>query len=770
MGKCVVIGLQSTGEARTIEAIEREEELTDFVSTAKGVLLSLVEKHFPARDKEKINRILGYTKQKTLLDDLGIKVEKGKEEEISPPGKRKKRLNTGRSDVTKRIKYDVDSTDDEEDKGGSDFDAGSEAESEEESDSEEDESEEEDFNPFGDSDNDDDDPWARRGKTKKKKKGGSKSKKSKAAAAASSQLASDPFFAKAHRMMMEQQKAKPLEAPPKVEPPSGRDSYMPSAENIEKACQMRDEMLAKIDKLGKILPANTLDQLIDELGGPENVSEMTGRKGRVVQAQNGDVRYESRSEFDAPLETLNITEKDRFMRGEKDVAIISEAASSGISLQADRRVKNRKRRVHMTLELPWSADRAIQQFGRTHRSNQVSAPEYILLISDLAGEHRFASIVAKRLESLGALTHGDRRATDTRDLSRFNIDNKYGRTALEATFKAIMGYESPIVKPPSDYLGDFFKDIANGLIGVGLITQSEDGSGVLTLDKGYNDMSKFLNRILGLKVDIQNMLFKYFSDTLDAIISQAKRSGKYDQGILDVGLTEEDHVELVKTHTFKRKHATGIAKIELHVLHVERGLSWEASQEKWSELIGTDEGYWISHQVRNNKKTAILAVAVVSKKGKENKKDKMFVIYRPNTGQQVKNESLSELKKKYKKVSPDEAEPHWNGQFTSSTKICSHAYWRGKCKNITLGIHCEVGLRRKTYNVLAGSVLTVWTQVETVLTHDGNRKGTGSKMQVVRLKLDSGKRIVGTLIPNSAMTSILRVLEADSEESEETLY
>ena len=46
MGKCIVIGLQSTGEARTIEQVEREEELTDFVSTSntsKGVLqVSLV--------------------------------------------------------------------------------------------------------------------------------------------------------------------------------------------------------------------------------------------------------------------------------------------------------------------------------------------------------------------------------------------------------------------------------------------------------------------------------------------------------------------------------------------------------------------------------------------------------------------------------------------------------------------------------------------------------------------------------------------------------
>ena len=74
-------------------------------------------------------------------------------------------------------------------------------------------------------------------------------------------------------------------------------------------------------------------------------------------------------------------------------------------------------------------------------------------------------------------------------------------------------------------------------------------------------------------------------------------------------------------------------------------------------------------------------------------------------------------------------------------------YRRGNCKTKNLGMPCEVGLRKKTYNVLAGSVLTVWNQVEAVLTHDGNRRGANTKMQVSSInRLINDRDIIFLLI------------------------
>ena len=206
--------------------------------------------------------------------------------------------------------------------------------------------------------------------------------------------------------------------------------------DYRKACEKVKGWLDDVDNLA--LPANPLDRLLNELGGPDNVAELTGRKIRQVRRFDESkgkmvVFYEKRRGA-GRFDQINVEERNNFQSGKKLVAILSEAASTGISLQADKRVGNQKRRVHITLELPWSADKAIQQLGRTHRANQSSGPSYKFLISDVGGEKRFAAAVAKRLALMGALTPGDRRAigqSSALGLGGFDFDNKFGKEALK---------------------------------------------------------------------------------------------------------------------------------------------------------------------------------------------------------------------------------------------------------------------------------------------------------------------------------------------------
>ena len=66
--------------------------------------------------------------------------------------------------------------------------------------------------------------------------------------------------------------------------------------------------------------------------------------------------------------------------------------------------------------------------------------------------------------------------------------------------------------------------------------------------------------------------------------------------------------------------------------------------------------------------------------------------------------------------------------------------------------------------------MSVWTKVESVLTNDGQKKGQHAKMQVVRMRLEEGRRIVGTLIPGSTMEQLIKTMGQGAEEAEETIH
>ncbi len=67
------------------------------------------------------------------------------------------------------------------------------------------------------------------------------------------------------------------------------------------------------------------------------------------------------------------------------------------------------------------------------------------------------------------------------------------------------------------------------LEGVGILTREKK---CYSIEKDAGSLSKFLNRLLGLPVHAQNGLFQYFMDTLNELISIARKDGRFDLGIL----------------------------------------------------------------------------------------------------------------------------------------------------------------------------------------------------------------------------------------------
>ena len=589
-----------------------------------------------------------------------------------------------------------------------------------------------------------------------------------------------------------------------------RIKNMPPPEPVRELVRRREELLKSIKALD--LPPNPLDDIIDRFG-VENVAEMTGRSGRILRKSDGNTfRYTKRfggSQTSYGLSTpvnredesdcLNVKERKLFMDGKKCVAIISDAASTGVSLHSDIRYKScHKRRVHFTIELPWAADKAIQQLGRSHRSGQVSAPIYKMVVSDLGGERRFASAVSKRMAQLGALTKGDRRAATGTDLSEFDVDSIFGRRALAKFYTALSS-------APSNYPSRNSNSILDGFISHPQQPDDEARTELLTTAAnslndvglgGEPNVKKFLNRIAGLEVLRQRLVFSLFMSTLDDVIADAKATGEFEGSVEDIKATS---IELKSEEVIATDSSCG-AKTELTRLRIDRGVSFNfivetiaadaqqnsdvelgdkndaiATEKKESNCKRAQTGLYISKRKIAGRHLVMFAQQKVSNEASDSDFDDprgLMVITRPNTGKNPCEMTSKDLRYKYdllvssddilhhlrsvdnedsgadseeKKSESDDHRSHdtisiVRQKWKKVASLWDEAYDKSNFLNHNDGLApriSEIGL-------ITGAVLHILPALEKAVQIMSSAQRS---LRVMRVETDTGRRIVGIRFP-----------------------
>ena len=291
------------------------------------------------------------------------------------------------------------------------------------------------------------------------------------------------------------------------------------ADNNPVLCQ---EALAKrdalIQKLGALPPVQSaLDQIVHRFGH-DAVAEITGRSRRVLRIE--DAKGERLALRSRPA-SANLAETSAFMDGQKKILVFSMAGGIGRSYHADLGCPNTQRRIHYLLEPGWRADQAIQGLGRTHRTHQASAPLFRPVATDVKGERRFIATIARRLDSLGAITRGQRDS----------------QTAMggddTALFRASDNLESLYAKSA---LRQFYIALWRGSIAGWSLKDFEEATGLkLTYDGGLKEdlppMPQFLNRLLALPIAEQNQLFGALETRIEANIEIAVEAGTFERGV-----------------------------------------------------------------------------------------------------------------------------------------------------------------------------------------------------------------------------------------------
>ncbi|MAC59977.1 MAG: methylase [Novosphingobium sp.] len=314
--------------------------------------------------------------------------------------------------------------------------------------------------------------------------------------------------------------------------------------HCQEAIAAREELIEQMCAMPPVQTA--LDALIAHFG-TDMVAEVTGRSRRIVVDGTGRQKLERRSA------RAGITDADHFQAGRKRILVFSDAGGTGRSYHAERASGSAgRRRIHFLLEPGWRAAAAIQGLGRTHRTNQASAPVFRPVTTDCKGERRFISTIARRLDSLGALTRGQRQ-TGGQNLfdPADNLESDYAREALTQWYHLLHAG-----KLASIGLAEF-----TGLTGLRLINE-DDG----TLLERLPPIQRWLNRILALRIATQNAIFEEYLGLIHTRVDAAREAGTLDLGVetilaerivtLDDRLLRRDPVHGAETR---------LQRIELHL-------------------------------------------------------------------------------------------------------------------------------------------------------------------------------------------------------------
>ena len=445
------------------------------------------------------------------------------------------------------------------------------------------------------------------------------------------------------------------------------------------AVAMRDQLLEKLCALPVI--GSALDHIIGHFG-TDAVAEVTGRSRRVVIGADGRQRIERRSA------RTNLAETDAFMRGEKRILIFSDAGGTGRSYHASLDAPNRARRIHYLLEPGWRADAAIQGLGRTHRTHQASAPLFRPVSTDCRGERRFISTIARRLDSLGALTRGQRQTGgqglfDPRD----NLESDFAHESLDRWFHLLS----------EGKLESISLDRFEHLTGLKL---AGEGGG---LTENLPTIQRWLNRILALRIDLQNAIFDEYLGLIEARVEKAREAGTLDLGVETI---TADRITILDRTVIRRDPVSGAETDILRIETEERIVPLSLERAAW--MLEDPEARSVVNE--RSGKAAILR-PTYSLTDDEGRTVRRYELVRPTRTERHRQDMF--------------AETHWH----EADRAAFERLWQAECDEMATQTRTQV------IYLVTGLLLPVWGKLP------------DDHVQVWRLTSDDGQSLLGRLVP-----------------------